>query len=109
VLAVNPITQMFKLRKPNPKNTRKERVPLNKVGDVWNYLRVKAGSGHRDHERTACDWVSTILLTGMRSTESASLRRDDVDLVARTIRPRGAVVKNHNEIVLPISERQLTS
>jgi integrase len=104
VLAVNPITQMFKLRKPNPKNSRKERVPLNKIGDVWNYLRVKAACGHRDHERTACDWVSTILLTGMRLTESASLKRDDVNLVARTIRLRRGVVKNHNEIFLPISE-----
>lgn len=104
VLAVNPITQMFKLRKPNPKNARKERIPLNRVGDVWNYLRLKATAGYRDHERTACDWVSTILLTGMRLTESASLKRDDVDLVSRTIRLRRGVVKNHNEIFLPISE-----
>jgi integrase len=104
VLAVNPITQVFKLRKPNPKNARKERIPLNRVGAVWNYLRLKAAAGYRDHERTACDWVSTILLTGMRLTESASLKRDDVDLMSRTIRLRRDVVKNHNEIFLPISE-----
>jgi integrase len=104
VLAVNPITQMFKLRKSNPKKSKKERIPLNKVGEVWNYLRSQASAGYRDHERTACDWVSTILLTGMRLTESGSLKREDVNLEARTIRLRGNVVKNHNEIFLPMSD-----
>jgi hypothetical protein len=42
---------MLAVRKPNSKNTRKERIPLNKAGAVWNYLRFEATAGYRDHER----------------------------------------------------------
>jgi integrase len=40
----------------------------------------------------------------MRLTESGSLKREDVDLVGRTITLRGGVVKNHNGMCLPMSE-----
>ena len=35
--------------------------------------------------------------------ESGSLKRADIDLVARTLVLRGDVVKNHNELTLPLS------
>lgn len=103
LLAVNPITQMFKLRKANPEKERTNRVPLNKVGAVWLMLRKRAVYGRSDPQRTAADWVSTMILTGTRLTESASLKRADVNLAERTIRLRDDVVKNHNDMILPMS------
>lgn len=103
ILAVNPVSRMFKLRKPNPENPSATRIPLNKVGACWNWLRARAVEARKEDDRTAADWVSFIMLTGMRRFESGSLKWSDVDLVARTITLREDVVKNHTQLVLPMS------
>lgn len=103
ILAVNPVTAMFRLRKANPEQPRTRRIPLERIGHVWNMLRKRAKEARTDHERTACDWVSTMVLTGMRATESGSLLREDVDLQVRTIRLRSEVVKNHHGMLLSMS------
>jgi hypothetical protein len=53
LLAVNPITQMFKLRKANPEKKRTDRIPLNRVGVVWLMLRRRAILGGSDPQRTS--------------------------------------------------------
>lgn len=103
IMATNPITRMFKLRKPNPKKARTRRIPLNKVGAVWLMLRRRAAGARNVLEQAAADWVSVMLLTGMGKTESGSLQWADVDLDAKTFTLRGDVVKNHNAITLPMS------
>lgn len=104
ILASNPVTAMFRLRKPNVQKPRTRRVPLNKVGAVWLMLRRRADAARTIHERTAADWVSTMMLTGMRATESGSLKWEQCDMESRTIRLLGDVVKNHNEMLLPMSD-----
>jgi hypothetical protein len=39
VLAVNPVTRLFKLKKPNPEKPSATRIPLNKIGACWNFLQ----------------------------------------------------------------------
>jgi integrase len=103
IFAVNPVTQMLKLRKLNPTKPRKGRVPKERIGAVWLFLRSQSVEARRDTQRTAADWLSSVLLTGTRLTESGALKRADVDLVEKTIRLREDVVKNHNELLLPLS------
>src|SRR5690606_3844989 len=104
VLPFNPVTAMFRIRKPNPERARTTRIPLDRVGKVWLMLRRRAAEARTLHDRTAADWVSLMLCTGLRRTEAGSLRWNDVNLDAKTITLRGDVVKNHNEVVLPLSE-----
>jgi integrase len=113
ILAVNPVTQMFRLRKPNPEKPRTGRIPLDKVGAVWSMLRKRAVEAKRAVDRAAADWLSLVILMGTRLTESASLRTTDIDLEAKTLHLRGEVagavdgfegVKNHSDLILPLSE-----
>lgn len=112
VLAINPVKQMLNQRKLNRERARTDRIPLNRIGAVWLMLRRQAVEAARDHERTACDWLSAVLLTGLRRTESGALRKASVDLVHKVIHLRGDVeqptdgfagVKNHNDMLLPMS------
>jgi hypothetical protein len=103
IFAANPVTQMLKLRKLNPTKARKGRVPKERIGHVWLFLRKEAVEARRDTERTAADWLSCILLSGARKMESGSLECTDIDLAERTLQLRGDVTKNHNELTLPLS------
>jgi hypothetical protein len=103
IFLTNPVTRMVKVRKLNPGKVRKGRIPRERIGAVWNELRRRAVEARRDKERTAADWISMILLTGTRLTESGSLKKTQVDLEAKTITLMGDVSKNHRELVLPTS------
>jgi hypothetical protein len=48
VLAVNPVTQMFKTQDKNPEPPRTRPIPLEYVGPVWNFLRDDCGGLHAD-------------------------------------------------------------
>jgi integrase len=91
VLPHNPVTKMFRLRKPDPEKVRTTRIPLEKVGAVGLMLEQRRTEGRNVLEETAVDWVCTMLLTGMRRTESGSLKWRDVDLDARIITLRGGL------------------
>lgn len=103
ILPSNPVTRMFKIRRKNPEKARDRRIPLSKIGAVWLELQKRRTAARTIDQRTATDWVCTMLLTGMRLTESASLKWTDVDLDAKTLTLRSDVVKNHNGITLPMS------
>ena len=103
IFVVNPVTRMIKVRKFNPEKARKGRIPRDRVGGVYSMLRKRSVEARTEIDRTAADWVSTVLLTGMRLTESASLKRTQVNLERKTLHLLGDVVKNHNELVLPLS------
>jgi integrase len=103
ILAVNPVSRLYKLRRKNPEKARESRIPLDKVGAVWLELQRRRAEARTIDNRTAVDWACFILLTGTRLTESASLRWSSVDIEAKTFTLRGDVVKNHNGITLPMS------
>jgi integrase len=115
ILSSNPAARMFKLRRKNPEKPCDRRIALDKLGLVWLELQRRRTAARTIDQRTAVDWVATMLLTGMRLTESASLKWTDLNLDAKTITLRGDVepdddnptlfagVKNHNEVTLPMS------
>ena len=104
ILPVNPVKRarklMRRLKAPDPSDTR---IPLPKFGACWNWLRKQSAEARTENDRTAADWLSFVLLTGCRRTESASLKWSDVDFEAKTITLRADVVKNHTQLVLPMS------
>lgn len=103
ILAVNPVTRMFKIQKANPKKRRKGRIPLNRIGNVWCMLDARRLAAYKADQRTAVDWVKCTQLTGLRKKELSCLEWTDVDFEANVIRIRPDVAKNHNELVLPMS------
>lgn len=56
----------------------------------------------REHRKTVKDFCAFVLLTGCREQEAGKLRREDVDLVARTVTFHDT--KNHRNHTLPIGE-----
>lgn len=103
VLAVNPVTRMFKISSPNPSLPKTTRIPLNRVGAVWIMLQKRRADARTFTERTSADWVCFILLTGARRKESGSIIWCNVDLDERVFSLDRHVVKNHNGITLPMS------
>lgn len=113
IMPTNPVTRLFKLQRPNPTHAKQTRIPINKVGACWLWLRQRSQEARTYKEGCAADWVSTLLLSGMRREESASIKKVDVDLKNRTITLHGEVtnaeeglfsgVKNHNTFILPMS------
>jgi len=115
VLPVNPVTRLFKLQKPNPTKPKETRIPLKKVGACWLWLQERSAQARTENERCSADWVSTMLVSGLRREESAAIKKVDVNLENRTITLHGDVavieqesplfagVKNHNTFVLPMS------
>lgn len=112
ILPVNPVTRM--MTKTHPPKARKRRIPAGKLGAVWLMLRRRATDPIKEVDRTGADWVSTLILTGWRSSECAALEWSWIDLEAKTVKLPGdmdpanerafAGVKTHAEIILPISD-----
>ena len=77
-------------------------------------LRKRAENPVRDLDRTAADWVSTLILTGWRATECAALEWSWINFDAKTITIPGDVdtederlfagVKTHEEMTWPMSD-----
>lgn len=112
ILPVNPVKLMK--TKTHPPKARSRRIPAAKLGAVWLMLRRRAANPVKEVDRTGADWVSTLLLTGWRSSECAALEWSWIDLQARTVKLPADIdpanerafagVKTHAEITLPISD-----
>ncbi|MFL6600168.1 MAG: tyrosine-type recombinase/integrase [Steroidobacteraceae bacterium] len=112
LLPVNPVTRM--VTKTHPPKARKRRIPAAKLGAVYSMLRQRSANPRRELDRTAADWVSTLILTGWRAFECAALEWSWIDWTAKTIKLPGDVevedergfsgVKTHAEITLPMSD-----
>jgi site-specific recombinase XerD len=103
IFAVNVVTLMFELRKPNLIKPRTGRIPKDRIGHVWAMLQDQRANAPRDVERIAADLVCFQLMTGTRLSESSALMRTDVNLDAKTVTLRADVVKNHHELTVPLS------
>lgn len=109
--AVNPVKRMRRRHKQHRKNKRTERVPKDKVGAVWCELRRLATSHSRKDVRLAADWISVVMLTGLRRRESGALMKANVNMKAKTLHIPGSCnsipgfhgTKNHKPLTLPLS------
>lgn len=114
LLAINPVTLTKRTAPTSKPNPRTRRIPAAKIGAVWSLLRHRAANPVRDLDRTAADYVSTLLLTGWRASECAALEWSWIDLDGKTVTLPGDVepqsergfagVKTHAEVTYPLSD-----
>lgn len=103
ILAVNPAQRAIKKVKPAKQKAREVRIPTDRIRAVWQMVQARRAGAFQERDRIAADWISFILLTGCRKTESGSLLWANVDLEARTFHMASDIVKNHSGITLPMS------
>lgn len=103
LLPFNPVERMFKLQKPNPEQPRDGRIPIAKIGAVWNMLAKRRADAHTPDERTAIDYVKFLILTGLRRSEAASLTWDRVHMQLGTFVIPKTIAKNHSTLTFPLT------
>jgi len=107
ILIENPVSVVSGKKMWNPNNTRNGKIPLSKIGVVWNMLWHKRNADTvLPSSKTGADIVLFLILTGCRWSEAAELTWDHVNLEDRTWHI--ADPKNHNEVTFPISTALLT-
>jgi integrase len=114
ILAINPVALTREIKKTAPSEPRTRRIPAAKVGAAWSFLRQRATLAAKHSDRTAADWLSTILITGWRATESAALEWSWINMEEKTVKLPGDVepenelgfagVKTHIEATYPLSD-----
>lgn len=98
----NPVKVISGKKMWNPDNARNGRIPLEKVGAVWNMLTERRQSpGLLQIAQTGADLVIFMLLTGSRWSEAAKLTWDRVNIEAGTWHLPDP--KNHNPVTLPLA------
>ncbi len=101
ILLENPVSVVSGKKMWNPNNAKNGRIPLDKVGAVWNLLQHKrTDDALLQSTRTGADIVLFLMLTGCRWSEAAQLTWDRVNLTDGTWHIPDP--KNHNEVTFPI-------
>ncbi len=106
ILEYNPVTLAFGKYKParlHKIKARKVRIPAGKIGAVWAMLQKRRAEARTVDDRTAADYVCTLMLTGMRANECRRLLWENVNLDEGWFRIPEDDAKNHNEVKLPMS------
>lgn len=79
-----------------PAKTPARALTIDEVG----LMRGKLRNDRKSRERDLCDFVDMLLATGVRIGEICAIRWDDLDLVGRTVKIRGVVVRVTGEGLL---------
>ena len=96
----NPVSLIGKTRSWNVIPKRHSYIPFDLLPDWWSAVLSLEEQG--DSGTTVRDYLSVLLLTGLRREEAARIRWQDVDLRQRTLTI--PTTKNHDRLVLPLSD-----
>ncbi len=97
ILLVNPVKRLSNNRRWYPHRRRQSIIPDHKL-PAW-YAAVM----ELRHQKVK-DYLMLLLLTGLRRTEGATLRWQDIDFQSKVLRVRAELAKNGNEHRLPLSD-----
>lgn len=102
ILLENPVSVVSGKKMWNPNNAKNGRIPLEKVGAVWNLLQDKRASpAVLPIGQTGADIVTFLMLTGCRWNEAAQLTWGCVNLDGGSWHI--ADPKNHNPVTFPLT------
>lgn len=102
ILLENPVSVVSGKKMWNPNNARNGRIPLDRVGAVWNMLQDRrSADAIRPSGLTGADIVVFLMLTGCRWSEAAELTWDRVNLKNGTWHIPDP--KNHLPVTFPMS------
>ena len=102
ILIENPVSVVSGKKMWNPNNTRNGKIPLSKMGAVFNMLQHKRNADAiLPSSKTGADIVLFLILTGCRWSKAAELTWNHVNLEDGTWHITDP--KNHNEVTFPIS------
>jgi integrase len=102
ILLENPVSVISGKKMWNPNNPKNGRIPLDKVGLVWNWLQHKSNINTAlPSSKTGADIVIFLILTGCRWNEAAELTWDRVNLENGTWNIPDP--KNHVPVTFPIA------
>lgn len=96
----NPCTQLSALKLWHRIERRTTYLQAHQLRG-W-MLALKHAPEDGEHRKTVKDFCAFVLLTGCREQEAGKLKREDVDLVARTVTFHDT--KSHRDHTLPIGE-----
>ncbi|MBC8000589.1 MAG: integrase family protein [Leptolyngbya sp.] len=97
IILVNPVKRLSNNRRWYPHRRRQSIIPDHKL-PAW-YAAVM----ELRHQKVK-DYLMLLLLTGLRRTEGASLRWEDIDFQSKVLTVRAELAKNGNEHRLPLSD-----
>lgn len=104
ILPVNPVVQAFESTQWNAERPREERVPMQKLGQVWAMLTERADkTKYPSGDVTAAHLVQFLILTGARIGEACSLKWTQVRLEDEVPSFTFTQTKNHNVVTIPMS------
>lgn len=93
----NPVEKLSQKRAWYQETRRRTVIPDSKLQAWYQAVNAQTNDSYKD-------WLLTMVLTGLRRTESASLRWTDVDFDELTLTIRPEVAKNKRLHVIPLSK-----
>jgi len=97
LIKVNPVSRLTRDREWHRIPARRGLVPDNKLADWYRGLRTI-------DNKTVQDYFLTLLLTGFRRTEAATLLWQDIDFSARIITLPASRTKTNHIHIMPMSD-----
>lgn len=98
----NPVSRLSHTRAWYPVQRRRTVISASQLQPWWEAVQTLRGPGAEAYERTVGDFLTLLLLTGLRRSEGMKLQWSDIDLKAKTLTV--ADTKNHEPLTLPLSD-----
>lgn len=103
LISSNPVTVLSKEGIWVPKKRRRTIIPKKKLGTWFQALQHIKQETSNEAKKTCCDYLTTLLLLGLRRTEAAKIEWSHVDLELGTITLIEENTKTRSQHVLPLS------
>lgn len=104
LFTLNPVLVLTKTKAWKKKKRRKTVIARKKLGVWFQAIRTLKRQTPFENKRTACDYLVTLILTGMREKECAKLEWQYVDLEMGTITLIEENVKARRQHEIPMTD-----
>jgi integrase len=103
LVAENPVLRLSQTKAWNRAKRRTTFIAPHELRAWFRAVESLRQGGEDTQGTLVADYLELVILTGLRRSEAAKLRRGDVDLKGRTLTVRDP--KNHEDHTLPLTDR----